>query len=207
MRTGAPATKRWENWACDVCGRKSLRRIRRPYEYEVSHEGRPPVTIRIPDLEVVACTNPECKPEQPGDTIIHDDASTWRITEETYRQLGLLTPAEIRTGRERLGQSQQELQELLGLGGNSLSRWENGRVYQARSLDTLLRIIFNVPTAHDFLARARDARKSVTERPRRKFQYLEDGESSACKKEPSVDTNRPTFNPADFFAGSGTEKS
>lgn len=202
-------TKRWENWPCDACGRKSLRRVRRPYEYEVSHEGRGPVTIRIPDLEVVACTNPDCKPEQPGDTIIHDDASTWRITEETYRQLGLLTPAEIRAGRERLGLSQQELQELLGLGGNSLSRWENGRVYQARSLDTLLRVIFNVPSAHDFLARMRLDGKRAPVRSRRKFQYLDIGDERSCddgELSHPREKNKSPFSPAYFFADSKAEQ-
>jgi transcriptional regulator with XRE-family HTH domain len=120
-------------------------RVKRPFEYDVSHEGRPAVTIRIPDLDVIACTNPDCHPDDPEETILHDDDATARITEETYRQLGLLTPAEIRRGRERLGLTQQELQDLLGLGGNSLSRWENGRIYQARSLDRLLRVAFGFP--------------------------------------------------------------
>ncbi|HUU96115.1 MAG TPA: type II TA system antitoxin MqsA family protein [Phycisphaerae bacterium] len=143
--------KRWENWRCDVCGQKSLRRDPRPFEYEVSHDGRPPVKIRIPDLEVIACTNPDCHPEHPDDTIIEDDAAIHRITEETYRQLGLLTPAEVRASRERLGLTQEELQALLGLGGNSLSRWENGRVYQSRSSDTLLRIVFGLSAAVEFV--------------------------------------------------------
>ena len=140
-----------EQGRCHVCGQRSLRRLARLYEYAVSHDGRPPVTIRIPDLEVVACTNSDCRPENPGDNELHDDAATWRITDETYRQLGLLTPEEIRSGRVRLGLKQQELQELLGLGGNSLSRWENGRVYQSRAMDTLLRIVFGVAETLAFL--------------------------------------------------------
>jgi putative zinc finger/helix-turn-helix YgiT family protein len=144
--------ERWEQWRCHVCRQLSLRRVIRPYESEVSHDGRPPVKVRIPDLEVIACTNPDCHPEHPDDTVIEDDATIWRITEETYRQLGLLTPTEIRAARERLGFNQQQLQELLGLGGNSLSRWETGRVYQSRSLDALLRIVFNVPAALAYLS-------------------------------------------------------
>lgn len=167
------AEPRWEDYRCDVCRQKSLRRVKRPFEYAVSHDGRPPVTIKIPDLEVIACTNPDCKPEDPGDTIIHDDAATARITEETYRQLGLLTPAEIRAGREKLGMTQQELQEMLGLGGNSLSRWENSHIYQARSLDTLLRIALDVPEAMIFLKGRESARRP------RKFQYLSENQSSA----------------------------
>ena len=170
----------FESWRCDVCRQKSLRRVKRPFEYEVSHDGRPPVKIQIPDLEVIACTNPACKPEDPGDTIIHDDAATARITEETYRQLGLLTPAEIRAGREELGLTQQQLQELLGLGGNSLSRWENGHIYQARSLDTLLRIAFGVPDAMIFLKGRESARRA------RKFQYLTESPSDARLSGPGL---------------------
>ncbi len=147
--------EKWTRWRCPVCRRTSLARVRLPYETSVSHDGRPPVTIRIPDLEVIACTNPECRPENPGDNIIHDDAATWRVTVETYRKLGLLTPEEIRAGRERLELTQQELQRLLGLGGNSLSRWESGHVYQSRSLDTLLRVVFRFPDVRQHLQELR----------------------------------------------------
>ena len=140
-----------EERRCHVCGQHSLRRVKQPYEYETSHDGRAPVKIRIPDLEVTVCTNPECRPEEPGDTLLLDDAAILRITIETYRQLGLLTPDEIRAGRERLGMTQQELQEVLGLGGNTLSRWESARIYQSRSLDRLLRLVFTFPQVLDFL--------------------------------------------------------
>ena len=139
--------ERIKNWRCDACRQKSLRRVKRPYEYDISHDGRPPVRIVIPDLDVIACTNPECDRNDPEHTVILDAAATERIGDETNRQLGLLTPAEIRENRGRLGLNQQELQELLGLGGNSLSRWENGRVYQSRSMDTLLRLVFKSPEA------------------------------------------------------------
>lgn len=131
-----------EKRRCHVCGQRSLRREKRPYEREISHDGRAPVTIRILDLEVIVCTNSACKPEHPSDTIIEDDAAIERITTETYRQLGLLTPDEIRAARERLDLTQQDVQRMLGLGGNTLSRWETGHVYQSRSLDRFLRVVF-----------------------------------------------------------------
>jgi putative zinc finger/helix-turn-helix YgiT family protein len=138
-----------------VCRQYSLRRVKQEYVEEVSHEGRSPVTVRVPDLEVIACTNPNCKPEHAGDTVILDDAAIRRVDEETYRAFGLLTPAEIRAGRKKLGVKQQELQELLGLGGNSLSRWEKGRVYQSRAMDTLLRLAFDLPEVVAVLRRSR----------------------------------------------------
>lgn len=143
--------KRIARLRCDACGQRMAGRMPRLFEEEVSHDGRPPVKVVIPDLEVIVCGNPACSPEHPDQLVVYDDAALWRITLETYRQLGLLTPPEIRAGREKLGLTQQELQELLGLGGNSLSRWETGAVYQSRSMDTLLRIVFSVPDASRFL--------------------------------------------------------
>lgn len=144
-----------ESIRCPVCRKQSMRRREQAFEYEVEYDGRGPYRISIPDLSVIACTNPDCRPGDPADQILHDDATTWRITVETYRQLGLLTPDEIRVGRERLGLNQQEFQELLRLGGNTLSRWENGRVYQSRSMDTLLRLAFNVRAVRTYLLLSR----------------------------------------------------
>jgi DNA-binding transcriptional regulator YiaG len=159
------------------------------------------VTVRIPDLEVIACTNPQCRPENPGDSIIHDEAATWRITEETYRQLGLLTPAEIRAGRERLKLTQQELQSLLGLGGNSLSRWENGHIYQARSMDTLLRISFGVPEALDFARHVRHTGEPCEEEHGARFPDLDASDRVVHKG-----GGRRPFTPAGFLAGAGADR-
>lgn len=141
-----------EQRRCHVCGQSSRQRVVRPYEYQVSHDGRPPVTIRVPDLEVIACTNPACRPEHPDDTTILDDAAAGRLTVETYRQLGLLTPEEIREKRTALGLTQQEMQDAMGLGGNSLSRWESGAVYQSRAMDRFLRVYFASADARRKLA-------------------------------------------------------
>lgn len=147
--------KRMARLRCDACGRKQMHRTRIDYSYEISHDGRTPVTIRIPDLEVVECGNPDCDRGNPDHSLLLDDVATDRITIETYRQLGLLTPDEIRAGREKLGLNQQELQTLLGLGGNSLSRWENARVYQSRAMDTLLRLVFEHAGTVKFVRRLR----------------------------------------------------
>ncbi len=144
--------KRIRAWRCHACGKFEKKRVKQPYSYDYSHDGRPPTTITIPDLEVIACTNPDCPGHETRESTSFDAAATLRITIETYRQLGLLTPDEVRAGRKKLGLKQSELQELLGLGGNSLSRWEKARVYQSRSMDKLLRIVFGVPEARAFLA-------------------------------------------------------
>lgn len=144
-----------------------MHRTRIDYSYEISHDGRSPVTIRIPDLEVIECGNPECDRANPEHSLIIGDEGSRRITVETYRQLGLLTPDEIRAGREKLGMNQQELQALLGLGGNSLSRWENARVYQSRAMDTLLRLVFEHSGTVRFVQRLRTGATPARPRSRR----------------------------------------
>lgn len=58
-----------------------------------------------------------------------------------YRQLtGLLTKQEIRAGRERLGMSQEEFAEYLGVGLASVKRWELGAL-QDKSSDNLIRLM------------------------------------------------------------------
>lgn len=138
-----------------------MQRERQAYEYAISHDGRAPVTIRIPDLDVMACQNPACRTEHAGNAVVLDDAALRRIGDETCKQLGLLMPREIREKRKALGMSQLQLFEALGLGGNSLSRWEKGRVYQSRAMDTLLRLYFDVPEVRKYVANRGAAEKAA----------------------------------------------
>lgn len=151
MKVGGDAMARnWEGRKCVVCGKGRLYTTRREYRHPMRYEGRE-FEIVVPDLEVLACDNPAC------DDLLTDDAAAERIGREGYRQLGLLLPEEIRANRRKLRLRQQELAKLLGLGGNSLSRWEKGRYYQSRVIDNLLRLVFHLPEARETLAEiARD---------------------------------------------------
>jgi putative zinc finger/helix-turn-helix YgiT family protein len=125
-----------------------MERRRTRYETRLTYEGME-IPVVVPDLEVIVCANPACHPEHPDDTILTDGDAAVRIGEAEHEALaqrfGLLRPSEIRAGRERLGMTQKQLQEMLGLGGNSLSRWETGEVFHSRSLDMLLRLTFADP--------------------------------------------------------------
>ena len=72
------------------------------------------------------------------------------------RKYGLLSSAEIRSFRERLGLTQVELGKLLRLGSNTISRWEAGRNVQTAAMDILLRLIRDLPGSLAYL-RARAA--------------------------------------------------
>jgi HTH-type transcriptional regulator/antitoxin MqsA len=67
------------------------------------------------------------------------------------RRHGLLSADEIRGIRERFGLTQAEFARLLRLGANTLSRWESGRNVQTEAMDTLLRLIRDVPGSIDYL--------------------------------------------------------
>ena len=73
---------------------------------------------------------------------------------EIYRRKhGLLSANDIRAIRERFGLTQAEFASLLRLGANTLSRWESGRNVQTEAMDTLLRLIRDLPGSIDYLRR------------------------------------------------------
>ena len=53
----------------------------------------------------------------------------------------LLTPAQIKSVRERLGLSQRLFEEILGVGEKTCVRWEQGRVCQNVATDRLMRLV------------------------------------------------------------------
>lgn len=68
-----------------------------------------------------------------------------------HKKFGLLSTDDIQSLRERLGFTQGELGQLLGLGQNSLSRWESGRNVQSVAMDHLLRLVRDVPGTLHYL--------------------------------------------------------
>ncbi len=83
------------------------------------------------------------------------DAAMIRATEVIRAEEGLLTPGEIKALRKRIGLTQPQLEELLGAGLKTVTRWEKGTVIQNGATDTLLRLIRDVPEALQYLLRAR----------------------------------------------------
>ena len=74
----------------------------------------------------------------------------------------MLTPEEIREGREKLGLTQKQFANLLGVGEATVSRWETGAQIQQRAMDRFLRACLASPAAvellrSDFQASARSA--------------------------------------------------
>ena len=67
------------------------------------------------------------------------------------RKHGLLSADQIRAIRERFDLTQAEFARLLRLGANTLSRWEAGRNVQTDAMDTLLRLIRDLPGTIEYL--------------------------------------------------------
>jgi len=67
-----------------------------------------------------------------------------RALSDAYRKTkGLLTSAEIRKARQRLGWTQEQLAKALGVGIASVKRWEGVHI-QTKSMDNLLRGLFEI---------------------------------------------------------------
>lgn len=70
---------------------------------------------------------------------------------------GLLTPEQVKEVRLNLGMTRKEFSDAFGIPPASMERWENGRLMQNRSMDTLLRALQNVAIAHRIARRSEEA--------------------------------------------------
>jgi putative zinc finger/helix-turn-helix YgiT family protein len=113
-----------------------------PYVTNIEHDGRA-YRIQVPVLSVPQCTN--CK------AISIDDEADRQISAAFRREARLLTPEEIRQGREKLGMTQKQLANLLGVGEATISRWETGAQIQQRAMDRFLRVCFASSAAVELL--------------------------------------------------------
>lgn len=74
------------------------------------------------------------------------------------RHMGLLQPEEIRKLRECLGLTQKEMSDLLQIGAKSYTRWESGRERPFRSLNILLRGLWDGKLDVNYLRSIQKAR-------------------------------------------------
>lgn len=121
---------------CPICGAGKLEKKVGPETFEYKGE-----SITIPDYVTYECA--EC-----GEAIV-DNASlkeSGKKLKDFQRQVdGLLTGAQIKAIRAKLGLTQEELAEIVGGGLKSLARYESGQVCQSKGMDNLLRILDAYP--------------------------------------------------------------
>lgn len=127
---------------CSKCRERTVSLRAVAYTTRFDYDGRKHV-VSIPDLVLPQCT--KCG------TISIDHEGNLLIDAAFRKQVGLLAPDAIRTQREALGLTQEQLAEKLRIAAATLSRWETGAQMQQRSLDLLMRLFFKNPNLwHDF---------------------------------------------------------
>jgi len=99
---------------------------------------------------------------------------------EYRRQNDMLQPEEINEWRKSYGLTQRELSELLGWGGATLSRYENGAL-QEKSHEKILRLVME---PHNLLKMMRESPRAVGDEKRnRLISELHAAEDEACSFE------------------------
>jgi putative zinc finger/helix-turn-helix YgiT family protein len=116
-----------EDFECPSCGSHDVASSNESETFEYGEKN--PVKLTV-ELTVHSCGN--C-----GMSYTTEDASDIRHN-EVCRYLGVLSPTEIRSVRERHGLSQAQFAEITKLGKASLARWEGGQLIQTQANDNLL---------------------------------------------------------------------
>ena len=83
----------------------------------------------------------------------------WVLTEEAHEmidrrkalEMGLLSPSQLRDLRERHKQNQKQMGALFQVGEKSWSRWESGKHRPTRSINLLIRALYDGEISIDYL--------------------------------------------------------
>lgn len=128
---------------CPICGKPTIEKktIEEKFEYKGRH-------LVVPDYIVFACSS--CGEELIGKETLK---KTEKVIRDFQRETdGLLTSDQIKRGRTSLGFTQESFASLLGVGEKNFARYESGKVTQSKSMDNLLRIIFEYPFTLDAIS-------------------------------------------------------
>lgn len=134
---------------CPICDHGVLQT--RTYGRNMQHKG---VDISVEGLQYDNC--PDCGAEMTSPAQLDQNAKIIReafIAERARvkREQNLLTGAEIRLIRERLGITQKQASRIFGGGPTAFSKYEAEDVVQSAGMDKLLRLAGDVPAAAAWL--------------------------------------------------------
>lgn len=129
-------------WRCRKCGKLEVVMDTQRYDAEVRHDGRV-CAFTIPKLSIPVC--------QACGAKVFTEKVDDQINAGLRAHLRLLTPEEIRAGLDRIGMTQKEAAERLGIAEATVSRWLTETQIQSRALDNLLRVYFAFPEVRDAL--------------------------------------------------------
>jgi putative zinc finger/helix-turn-helix YgiT family protein len=113
-----------------------------PYAIDVKHDGQL-YHLEIPELRI-----PKCR--ACGELVFSNRVDD-QVRQALRKHMRLLTPEQIKGGRNALGLKSKEFAEKLGVAAETISRWEGGGLIQSRAMDNLLRVYFAVPEVRKVL--------------------------------------------------------
>jgi putative zinc finger/helix-turn-helix YgiT family protein len=131
-------------WKCPRCREQAVNPATVDYTTTIEHDGRA-YEVSVPAMEVPRCQN--CG------KIVMVESANQRVSEAFRQTAGLLSPIQIKQGRQSLGYNQQEFADCLGVAGPTVCRWETGAQIQQRFHNDVIRAFFDVPQFRDYLAR------------------------------------------------------
>jgi putative zinc finger/helix-turn-helix YgiT family protein len=117
---------------CAICSSDKVKRVRR--DFESKYNNTPVLVPNAVMCECGVCHERFFTPEQSREL-------SRQIKNRVRQRFGLLSPEEIIKIRHSLDLSQQDLEQLFGLGAKVVTRWETGRVVQAKTADIALRLL------------------------------------------------------------------
>jgi transcriptional regulator with XRE-family HTH domain len=131
---------------CHQCKERAVDLVKADHFARLEHDGRE-YSFTVKQLDILRCAN--C-----GYELVPPDSFDV-LAEEMRLRAGLLTPAQIVAGRNRLGLSQCKFAALLGVAGATVNRWENGGQIQQRVMNDWMQAVFDLPVLQDYLMRKR----------------------------------------------------
>jgi putative zinc finger/helix-turn-helix YgiT family protein len=125
-----------ERWTCLLCGAKAAHWSDEPIEYR----------LRDGVFVVDGFTREHCDAcgEDTFEASQLDDVHC-AVVSRAREQLGRLTSGQIHQLRLDLGLTQAALEEQLGVGTDTVGRWERGTILQGATADRLMRILWAHP--------------------------------------------------------------
>jgi len=149
---------------CPLCGEGELAEVKGDFTTEVDGPGGHPIRLIVPGLSWRHC-------DSCNEDLMNEEASA-AITTSHRAALKLLTADEIRSIRQKLGKTQGQMSELLGIGEKTYCRWESGTHFQSEAFDRYLRALQATPSLVDVLNHIKRQKESAPPPSASKFVYL-----------------------------------
>lgn len=136
-----------------------------------AHEIVAPDEVRLPGLQFVIEDDRRMRCERCGEeyyTGEQADEHQRKVERRKAEAHQPMAPEEIKALRARINVSQRKLEEVMGLGINTLNRWERGASKPSRLVDNMLRVVERDPSVLEFLAERAGVPLTPKGRPGRK---------------------------------------